>query len=56
MPAPVAINIATKRTTAVKRAANSDENLLATVDNDVSRQVPAAMEPLAQMMDSDGSN
>ncbi|MEI9968479.1 MAG: hypothetical protein WDM87_07605 [Terracidiphilus sp.] len=55
-PMPVAANIATRRTTAVKRAANTDEDLLATVDNDVSRQVPAAMEPLAQMMDNNGSN
>ena len=29
----------------------SDEVLLADVDSDVSRQVPSAMEPLAQMMD-----
>jgi hypothetical protein len=56
-PTPVAVNIATRRqSTAVKRAINTDEDLLATVDNDVSRQVPAAMEPLAQMMDGDGSN
>jgi hypothetical protein len=59
-PMPVAANIATKRTTAqpsgLKRAVNTDEDLLATVDNDVSRQVPAAMEPLAQMMDGNGSN
>jgi hypothetical protein len=56
-PMPVATNIATKRQpTAVKRAVNTDEDLLATVDNDVSRQVPAAMEPLAQMMDGNGSN
>jgi hypothetical protein len=53
---PVAANIATRRTAAVKRAANTDEDLLATVDNDVSRQVPAAMEPLAQMMDGNGTN
>jgi hypothetical protein len=29
----------------------SDEALLAEVDSDVARQVPSAMEPLAQMMD-----
>jgi|GEM_PF-744502 len=53
----VATNIATSRQPrAVKRAANSDEDLLATVDNDVSRQVPAAMEPLAQMIDGNGTN
>jgi hypothetical protein len=28
-----------------------EENLLAKVDSDVSRQVPSAMEPLAQLMD-----
>jgi hypothetical protein len=55
-PMPVAVNIATKRPPAVKRAVNTDEDLLATVDNDVSRQVPAAMEPLAQMMDGNGTN
>jgi hypothetical protein len=56
-PTPVAaISIATKRPTAVKRAVNTDEDLLATVDSDVSRQVPAAMEPLAQMMDGNGTN
>jgi hypothetical protein len=31
----------------------SDEVLLAGVDSDVSRQVPSAMEPLAQMMSED---
>jgi hypothetical protein len=56
-PMPVAaVSIATKRPTAVKRAADADEDLLATVDSDVSRQVPAAMEPLAQMMDGNGTN
>jgi hypothetical protein len=30
---------------------NSDRDLLANVDNDISRAVPSAMEPLAQMMD-----
>jgi homoserine acetyltransferase len=33
------------------RASESDEVLLAGVDSDVSRQVPSAMEPLAQLMD-----
>ncbi len=33
----------------------ADEDLLATVDSDVSRQVPAAMEPLAQLMDDNGT-
>ncbi len=54
---PVAATIAGKpQPTAVKKAGSEDEDLLATVDNDVSRQVPAAMEPLAQMMDSSGTN
>jgi hypothetical protein len=30
---------------------NADRDLLANVDKDISRAVPAAMEPLAQMMD-----
>jgi hypothetical protein len=30
-----------------------EENLLASVDSDVSRQVPSAMEPLAQMAEDD---
>jgi hypothetical protein len=34
-----------------QRARQEDANLLATVDSDVSRTVPAAMEPLAQLMD-----
>jgi hypothetical protein len=33
-----------------------DADLLANVDSDVSRQVPAAMEPLAQLMNWNGSN
>ena len=33
----------------------TDKDLLATVDSDVSREVPAAMEPLARMMDEDGA-
>ena len=32
-----------------------DEELLASVDSDVSREVPAAMEPLAQLMDDNGT-
>jgi len=32
-------------------AAETDEDLLATVDSDISRAVPAAMDPLAQLMD-----
>jgi hypothetical protein len=50
------IVITKRRSTAVKSAAANDAELLATVDSDVSRQVPAAMEPLAQLMDSNGTN
>ena len=54
---PVAVKVdAVKHPVAIKRATDEDENLLATVDSDVSRQVPSAMEPLAQMMESDGGN
>ena len=37
------------------RAQVTDEDLLTDVDSDVSRQVPSAMEPLAQMMAVDDS-
>ena len=40
---------------AAANALTTDRDLLATVDSDVSREVPAAMEPLAQMMDDDGT-
>jgi uncharacterized protein HemX len=33
--------------------AKESENLLANIDKDVSREVPSALEPLAQMMDDD---
>jgi hypothetical protein len=36
-------------------AGTQDEDLLASVDSDVSREVPAAMEPLAQLMDDNGT-
>jgi hypothetical protein len=36
-------------------AQTQDEDLLASVDSDVSRAVPAAMEPLAQLMDDNGT-
>jgi hypothetical protein len=38
-----------------QKARETDESLLANVDTDVSRSVPAALEPLAQLMDSDSS-
>jgi hypothetical protein len=34
---------------------DQNEDLLATLDTDVSREVPAAMEPLAQLMDDSGA-
>jgi hypothetical protein len=40
---------------AQESVSSQDEDLLAAVDSDVSRQVPAAMEPLAQLMDDNGS-
>jgi len=36
-----------------QQARQEDEDLLAKVDSDVSREVPAAMEPLAQLMAED---
>jgi hypothetical protein len=38
-----------------QRAQVTDADLLATVDSDISRTVPAAMEPLAQLMDESQS-
>jgi len=38
---------------AEQRAVKESDDLLAKVDNDVSRQVPQAMEPLAQLMAED---
>ncbi len=40
---------------AQQKASESDENLLANVDTDIARSVPDAMEPLAQLMDDDGT-
>ena len=42
-------------TQAPTKAAGADEKLMAAVDQDVSQQVPSAMEPLAQLMD-EGAN
>jgi hypothetical protein len=36
-------------------ARGQDEDLMASVDSDVSQAVPAAMEPLAQLMDDNGT-
>ena len=38
---------------AEERMQEEDASLLATVDSEVSRSVPSAMEPLAQLMDED---
>ena len=46
---------AEKERAAEQNASAGDEDLLATVDSDVSRQVPAAMEPLAELMDENGT-
>ncbi len=43
------------RSNAAVRADDADAYLLATVDSDVSREVPAAMEPLAQLVDDSGA-
>jgi hypothetical protein len=51
-----AARIAHERQLAEQQKAQEDESLLATVDSDVSRSVPAAMEPLAQLMDDNGTN
>jgi hypothetical protein len=62
LPAPAPIEKKASAATVRKLSAGAqdsaggqDENLLASVDKDVSRQVPAAMEPLAQLMDSNGA-
>jgi hypothetical protein len=51
--------IAQQQTAAANQPAASgavaDQDLLATVDSDISREVPAAMEPLAQLMDDTGT-
>ena len=50
------VHAAAEKAAPAANVTKDDEDLLATVDSDVSRQVPAAMEPLAQMMDSNGTN
>lgn len=42
-----------KKLAAEKMAREDEEDLLAKVDSDVSREVPSAMEPLAQLMSED---
>lgn len=40
---------------AAEQGRRQDENLMASVDKDVSQQVPSAMEPLARLMDETGN-
>ncbi len=44
-----------QRLAAQQRVRQEDEDLLAKVDSDVSREVPSAMEPLAQLMVEGGN-
>jgi hypothetical protein len=44
-----------QRLVAAQQARDAEEDLLAKVDSDVSREVPSAMEPLAQLMAEDES-
>lgn len=52
-PAPVIVT--KQQPTAVAKTNAENEDLLATVDSDVSRVVPAAMDPLAQLMNENGN-
>jgi cell division protein FtsL len=47
--------VAVAKPSVAQDANAGDEDLLATVDKDVSQQVPAAMEPLAELMDGSGT-
>ncbi len=42
-----------QRLVAAEKARQEEEDLLAKVDSDVSRETPSAMEPLAQLMAED---
>ena len=44
-----------QRAATEQSGAGGDQDLLATVDSDIAREVPAAMEPLAQLMDDTGT-
>lgn len=50
-----AARVAEQQRLAAEQRAREEEELLARVDSDVSREVPSAMEPLAQLMDEDES-
>jgi hypothetical protein len=49
----VAARLAEQQKVLLEEQAKEEEDLLAKVDSDVSRQVPSAMEPLAQLMDDE---
>ncbi len=51
----VAPIVTEQKPTAAVNTNEGDEDLLATVDSDVSRVVPAAMDPLAQLMNENGT-
>ncbi len=48
-----AAEAASEKLAAAERDSKAEEDFLAKVDSDVSRQVPSAMEPLAQLMAED---
>ncbi|HEV2214808.1 MAG TPA: hypothetical protein VGR64_05925 [Terracidiphilus sp.] len=47
--------IAAQQAQMTRQREQAEENLLANVESDVSREVPSAMEPLARLMTSDGT-
>jgi hypothetical protein len=54
-PAATVRKVSATQDSAQARDSGQDEDLLASVDSDVSQAVPAAMEPLAQLMDDNGT-
>jgi len=48
-----AARVAEQQRVIAEQKAKEEEDLLANVDSDVSREVPSALEPLAQLMDDD---
>ncbi|MGD0892228.1 MAG: hypothetical protein ABR923_11875 [Terracidiphilus sp.] len=51
--AAAAARVAQQQKVLAEQRAKEEEDLLANVDSDVSREVPSAMEPLAQLMTDD---
>lgn len=47
--------IAAQQEQMTRQREQAEENLLANVESDISREVPSAMEPLARLMTSDGT-